>query len=1112
MTKLFKYYQKIGGNEEWHPERADTDLTKISPTFVTVLSLDTLLDDSPSREVLDAVKYEGPLYFDLDAEDINDSIAGGKALLKKLRDNGLTDNDFDIFLSGKKGLHFLIPMACFAEKPAPMVKLPAIYKELAFKLAVDTVDFRVYTARKGRMLRTCFNIRENGNYRVPVTAGELESLTAEAYDALCKAPRTVKPSTPTYSPQFGMLFEVACQKIAQIKKRKAKVVDAAELRRQTPVVQQILKGEGLADIGFNKLAIQLAVYARESNWTEDQLVEAANPLCNKHQSDGRYNTPRRREAELRRMYAYITDNQAYEYDAGMLKSCLQRETVSVPVTDDDGTEVEGEYYEAPAFTGGVQRRPFGYVASRNDEEVVISNFVLRPAMVLKDPKTGQIVSLDCQTQTGIKFTAEPRDFTSSSALQNRLGPSGHSFTGTDTHARGIYSIMLREAKDHAYVVDSEGMNLLKVPAHPNRKLAETSFLAWADRDRVVVPQWVQEEGLNLTFQGYPDERGLFQTDLTRAPALDAWLEVPGNHKRLLRFCKLTFACANRATVAKILGWMVAAHYKQLFQAVHGKFPLLHVFGQAGLGKCLGIDTPVMMHDGTIKKVQDVVVGDKLLGPDGGVRNVLSLSRGRETLYRIHQPYGQPYVVNESHILSLRNIHTHVVVNLSVRDYEQKDRLWKLDHKGWAVPRILDGEFDFELTRITPEKLDVGDYYGFTLDGDHLFLLGDFTVTHNTEFTTSFLHLFYHNADPVQTTPSSTPFSFISFVGGSASIPVVMDEWKPAMMVKDLAEKYRGIFRDAYNGKETQRGGGSRTIDKFGALNRQPLSAPIVYIAEAAETETAIVERSVMVAFRRAGEIQRNAASAAYGEWAQELEILSVLGRQIAADILTNVTPESFRADFNPMHKWAIEKYRLVPGDDEKLASGELTKAQYDIKVSTKDRPVYNSTVALFGLVVLRRLLQTALGGLFDEKLTESFKLAANELFAFSSSDSVAAQPEYVKVLCVMSDMSRMNLPGGDRWLVDGLDYNLTEVGGKPVLVLAARFSYNKYRQFCRTVGIAPMYPGDSAFELSLREVPGFLQNGVGTATADVHTTILDLEILQRVGVPVFAGKPTTLKK
>jgi predicted ribonuclease YlaK len=43
--------------------------------------------------------------------------------------------------------------------------------------------------------------------------------------------------------------------------------------------------------------------------------------------------------------------------------------------------------------------------------------------------------------------------------------------------------------------------------------------------------------------------------------------------------------------------------------------------------------------------------------------------------------------------------------------------------------------DRRLTGITIEKDVVDDYYGFELDGDHLFLLSDFTVTHNTSKTT-----------------------------------------------------------------------------------------------------------------------------------------------------------------------------------------------------------------------------------------------------------------------------------------------------------------------------------------------------------------------------------------
>lgn len=73
----------------------------------------------------------------------------------------------------------------------------------------------------------------------------------------------------------------------------------------------------------------------------------------------------------------------------------------------------------------------------------------------------------------------------------------------------------------------------------------------------------------------------------------------------------------------------------------------------GGGKCLGRDTPVLMADGAVKMVQDVVAGDRLLGPDSGVRNVLSVAAGREQLYRITPKKGMAYVVNASHILSLR---------------------------------------------------------------------------------------------------------------------------------------------------------------------------------------------------------------------------------------------------------------------------------------------------------------------------------------------------------------------------------------------------------------------------------------------------------------------------
>lgn len=109
------------------------------------------------------------------------------------------------------------------------------------------------------------------------------------------------------------------------------------------------------------------------------------------------------------------------------------------------------------------------------------------------------------------------------------------------------------------------------------------------------------------------------------------------------------------------------------------------------GKCLGKGTPVLMADGQVKPVEEVVVGDLLMGPSGP-RRVLSLARGREMMYRVTQNKGDPYVVNESHILSLkvRSDHGygwsgHKLHNITVADYLSRTKDFRNRSVGWKSP-------------------------------------------------------------------------------------------------------------------------------------------------------------------------------------------------------------------------------------------------------------------------------------------------------------------------------------------------------------------------------------------------------------------------------------------
>lgn len=103
------------------------------------------------------------------------------------------------------------------------------------------------------------------------------------------------------------------------------------------------------------------------------------------------------------------------------------------------------------------------------------------------------------------------------------------------------------------------------------------------------------------------------------------------------------------------------------QGLHGD-ELMHtvLYGHPGVGKCLAKDTLVIMYDGKLKKVQDVQVGDQLMGDDNEPRNVLSLATGEEMMYEIEQEEGDNYIVNKSHILTLLD-ENNIIVDIPLME-------------------------------------------------------------------------------------------------------------------------------------------------------------------------------------------------------------------------------------------------------------------------------------------------------------------------------------------------------------------------------------------------------------------------------------------------------------
>lgn len=122
----------------------------------------------------------------------------------------------------------------------------------------------------------------------------------------------------------------------------------------------------------------------------------------------------------------------------------------------------------------------------------------------------------------------------------------------------------------------------------------------------------------------------------------------------------------------------------------GKGDLVIIAARPAMGKCLGKGTKVLMYSGELKKVEDIVVGDELMGDDSTPRKVLSLARGREEMYWVRQNKGIDYRVNKSHILSLKRSrnegkHKHGdILNIEVSEYLEKSTKFKSNYKGYSV--------------------------------------------------------------------------------------------------------------------------------------------------------------------------------------------------------------------------------------------------------------------------------------------------------------------------------------------------------------------------------------------------------------------------------------------
>lgn len=169
--------------------------------------------------------------------------------------------------------------------------------------------------------------------------------------------------------------------------------------------------------------------------------------------------------------------------------------------------------------------------------------------------------------------------------------------------------------------------------------------------------------------------------------------------------------------------------EKIFKYISKRKENLLIEARAGCGKCLGIDTPILMFDGSIKKVQNVVKGDILMGDDNQPRNVLSTNVGNGELYEVFPTKGDSWICNDVHVMTLYDDRTNEIIDISLDKITNHNK----NNSGNLINYYIVRKENKSITKFEfkVKSIGVGDYFGFTLDGNGRFLLGDFTITHNT---------------------------------------------------------------------------------------------------------------------------------------------------------------------------------------------------------------------------------------------------------------------------------------------------------------------------------------------------------------------------------------------
>lgn len=552
---MFKYV-KPEGKAKWEliPEGDVANAATAGHRFETILSLDRDVD-ATSIEGDSAPKYRGPLYFDLDSDDEESSLYDLRRLLISLYwDYGVDLSDINIWASGGKGFHVVIPSKVFIKSGTYQTNLAYTYKNMALQFDLTTLDYSIYSQGKGRMWRIENQERPNGRFKVPLSAVEAMALPFPEIKKLTESPRhaSTQKKELGYSPRLAALYKGSTYKAPKTKT----FVSDETLGNKGFTPECITKLLAFTDVNeskhFNQLAMVIAGYATGKGIELPEFKEMTVDMAKAARSDS-YKTARDKQNHLVNIYKYFAAKEDYHFSCEYAKAVvdgLSCGTCPVNVIKRDSSmgieEIQGCMYKR-TMEGSVQ----------------ISTFTIKPLkeiIVIDGTREERRLSTELTSVLGNKneVTFAPQDMLNKSAFMKKLPGPAYAFVGGDVEVpKWFFTLASMEV--------------------PKQKGVSTLGLHQCDGEWHFV-----SHGGSLSGSGKKDELMLTETDITVDTALLKTERATQAELTDIATHLFNFNVPNVAL--PIVGWHVAAMYKErLFKHLH-KFPLLFIFGEAGAGK------------------------------------------------------------------------------------------------------------------------------------------------------------------------------------------------------------------------------------------------------------------------------------------------------------------------------------------------------------------------------------------------------------------------------------------------------------------------------------------------------------------------------------------------